>query len=87
MISILPVDLVGYFAACLTTTAFVPQAWLTWRRKRAEGVSLGMYIILVLGITLWLVYGLMLSALPIIIANMITLMLAMFILVMKLVYK
>nr|WP_162062024.1 SemiSWEET transporter [Undibacterium sp. KW1] len=83
----LPVDLVGYIAACLTTTAFVPQAWLTWRRKRAEGVSLCMYIILVLGITLWLVYGLMLSALPIIIANMITLMLAMFILVMKLVYK
>nr|WP_162044706.1 SemiSWEET transporter [Undibacterium sp. YM2] len=83
----LPVDLVGYIAACLTTTAFVPQAWLTWRRKRAEGVSLGMYIILVLGIMLWLVYGLMLSALPIIIANMITLMLAMFILVMKLVYK
>ncbi|BBB68076.1 hypothetical protein UNDYM_3823 [Undibacterium sp. YM2] len=87
MTTILPVDLVGYIAACLTTTAFVPQAWLTWRRKRAEGVSLGMYIILVLGIMLWLVYGLMLSALPIIIANMITLMLAMFILVMKLVYK
>ncbi|MBI3728262.1 MAG: SemiSWEET transporter [Burkholderiales bacterium] len=83
----LPVDLVGYIAACLTTTAFVPQAWLTWRRKRAEGVSLGMYIILVVGIMLWLVYGLMLSALPIIIANMITLMLALFILVMKLVYK
>ncbi len=87
MPSILPVDLVGYIAACLTTTAFVPQAWLTWRRKRAEGVSLGMYIILVVGIVLWLVYGLMLSALPIIIANMITLMLALFILVMKLVYK
>ncbi|MFZ6760909.1 SemiSWEET transporter [Undibacterium sp. Ji50W] len=80
-------DLIGYLAAFLTTTAFVPQAWMTWRRKRAEGVSLGMYIILVTGIMLWLIYGLMLHALPVIIANMITLVLASFILVMKLVYK
>ncbi|MFZ6743598.1 SemiSWEET transporter [Undibacterium sp. JH2W] len=87
MTNFLSADLIGYFAACLTTAAFIPQAWLTWRRKRAEGVSLGMYIILVSGVIMWLIYGLMLSALPIIIANMVTLMLAMFILVMKLVYK
>ncbi|GAC1520669.1 MAG: SemiSWEET transporter [Collimonas sp.] len=80
-------DLIGYLAACMTTSAFVPQAWLTWRRKRAEGVSLGMYVILVGGIAMWLAYGLMLHALPIIIANFITLVLAIFILVMKLVYK
>ncbi|MCU6434534.1 SemiSWEET transporter [Undibacterium sp. Jales W-56] len=80
-------DLIGYLAACMTTSAFIPQAWLTWRRKRAEGVSLGMYVILVGGIAMWLAYGLMLHALPIIIANFITLVLAIFILVMKLVYK
>lgn len=80
-------DLIGYLAAGMTTSAFVPQAWLTWRRKRAEGVSLGMYIILVAGIALWLAYGLLLGALPIIIANLITLLLAVFILVMKLLYK
>ncbi|MCH8622276.1 SemiSWEET transporter [Undibacterium sp. TS12] len=83
----LTVDLIGYLAACLTTTAFIPQAWLTWRRKRAEGVSLVMYIILVTGVLLWLIYGLMLNAAPIIIANLITLVLASFILVMKVVYK
>ncbi|MFZ6845810.1 SemiSWEET transporter [Undibacterium sp. RuTC16W] len=80
-------DLIGYLAACMTTSAFIPQAWLTWRRKRAEGVSLGMYVILVGGIAMWLAYGLMLHALPIIIANFITLVLAIFILVMKLRYK
>ncbi|MFZ6675705.1 SemiSWEET transporter [Undibacterium sp. Rencai35W] len=80
-------DLIGYLAACMTTSAFIPQAWLTWRRKRAEGVSLGMYVILVGGIAMWLAYGLMLHALPIIIANFITLVLAIFILVMKLLYK
>ncbi|MFZ6653630.1 SemiSWEET transporter [Undibacterium sp. TJN19] len=84
---LLSADIVGYFAASMTTAAFVPQAWMTWQRKRAEGVSLGMYLILVVGILLWLIYGLMLHALPVIIANMITLVLASFILVMKLVYK
>lgn len=81
------VDTVGYLAACLTTSAFIPQAWLTWRRKRAEGVSLGMYIILAVGISLWLAYGVILNAWPIIMANFITLILTLFILTMKIVYK
>lgn len=80
-------DLIGYLAAFLTTSAFIPQAWLTWKRKRAEGVSLGMYAIMVSGVLCWLLYGLMLGALPIIIANIITLILALFILTMKLIYK
>lgn len=82
-----PADLVGYFAAIMTTCAFIPQAWMTWKRKHAEGVSLGMYVILVSGIILWLTYGMMLSAWPIIIANITTLILALFILAMKLIYK
>lgn len=80
-------DLIGYLAAICTTGAFIPQAWLTWKKKRAEGVSLGMYLIMTTGVILWLSYGLMLSAWPIIIANIITLGLTIFILVMKLVYK
>ncbi|MES2070994.1 MAG: SemiSWEET transporter [Pseudomonadota bacterium] len=80
-------DLVGYVAACLTTSAFIPQAWLTWKRKRAEGISLGMYLILTGGVMLWLTYGILLDAWPIIIANFVTLLLALFILGMKLVYK
>ena len=80
-------DIVGYIAACMTTSAFIPQAWMTWKRKHAEGVSLGMYVILVSGIILWLAYGVLLHAWPIIIANAITLLLALFILVMKLIYK
>lgn len=77
-------NLVGSLAAVLTTLAFVPQAWLTWKTRRAEGVSLGMYSIFTIGVALWLVYGLMLGAWPVIIANLITLVLAVFILGMKL---
>lgn len=80
-------DIVGYIAACLTTTAFVPQAWMTWKNKHAQGVSLSMYIIMVSGVMLWLSYGVLLNAWPIIIANIVTLLLALFILAMKLIYK
>ncbi len=80
-------DMIGYIAACMTTSAFIPQAWMTWKRKHAEGVSLGMYVILVSGIILWLAYGVLLHAWPIIIANAITLMLALFILTMKIIFK
>ena len=79
-------DAIGYLAAMLTTAAFIPQAWLTWKTKRADGVSLGMYSIFTLGVALWLIYGLVIGAWPIIIANAITLALALFILVMKLRY-
>jgi MtN3 and saliva related transmembrane protein len=80
-------ELIGYLAATLTTAAFIPQVWLTWKTRRAEGVSLGMYGTFTIGIAFWLAYGLQLGALPIIIANTVTLILACFILIMKIRYK
>lgn len=77
-------NLIGALAAILTTVAFIPQAWMTWKSKRAEGVSLGMYSIFTTGVAMWLLYGLLIGAWPVIIANLFTLMLALFILVMKL---
>ena len=80
-------DVIGYMAALMTTIAFVPQALMTWKNKHANGVSLGMYIVFTVGIALWLLYGLCLHVWPVIIANAVTLMLASFILVMKIIYK
>ena len=79
-------DLFGYIAATLTTTAFIPQAWLTWKRKQTEGVSLGMYLIFTTGVGAWMFYGLLLHSGPIILANAFTLALALFILIMKVRY-
>ena len=79
-------DLVGTLAACLTTASFVPQAWLSFKTRDVSGVSLGMYTVFTTGVALWLAYGLLLGAWPIVIANAITLMLALMILTMKLVY-
>jgi MtN3 and saliva related transmembrane protein len=77
-------DAIGYVAATLTTIAFVPQAWKTWKTKSAAGVSLRMYAIFTLGVALWLAYGVMIGAWPVIVANVVTLVLALFILVMRL---
>jgi MtN3 and saliva related transmembrane protein len=75
---------IGYAAASLTTASFVPQAWLTFKTRDVSGVSLGMYSAFTLGIALWLAYGLLIDAWPVVIANIITLLLAASILVMRL---
>jgi MtN3 and saliva related transmembrane protein len=77
------INWLGYCAATLTTASFVPQAWLIFRTRNVSGISLAMYSAFTLGIALWLAYGVMLGAWPIIIANIITLVLASCILVMK----
>lgn len=79
-------DWVGSAAATLTTLSFVPQVWKIWRTRHTLDISLGMYAIFTAGVALWLAYGLLLGAWPIIIANSITLLLAGTVLAMKLRY-
>lgn len=80
-------ELIGYVAASLTTASFVPQAWHTFQTRDVRGISLGMYSVFTAGVACWLVYGLLLGAWPIVIANCITLVLAVGILVMKLRFR
>jgi MtN3 and saliva related transmembrane protein len=77
-------QLVGYVAGGLTTISFVPQAWMSWKTRCTTGLSVGMYAVFALGVTLWLGYGLMIRAWPVIVSNSITLALALFILVLRL---
>ena len=79
------VDALGYAAACLTTFSFVPQAWHTFRTRDVSGISLAMYSVFTLGIAAWLAYGLLIGAWPVVIANVVTLVLAASILAMKIV--
>jgi MtN3 and saliva related transmembrane protein len=76
----------GFVAAVLTTTSFIPQAVMTIRTRDTRGISLGMYIIFVIGLAFWLAYGIYLDSLPMIFANVITLGLAGTILALKLRY-
>ena len=79
-------DIVGSLAAVLTTASFFPQAWHSFKTRDVSGVSLGMYSVFTVGVALWLVYGLLLRAWPIVVANAITLALALAILGMKVVF-
>ena len=81
------VTLIGLLAGTLTTIAFIPQLQQTWRTRSAQDVSLGMLLTFIIGVFLWLVYGLLLGALPIILANHVTLVLTLAILVLKLRYR
>jgi MtN3 and saliva related transmembrane protein len=78
-------DSLGYLAAALTTASFLPQAWLTFRTRNVSGISLAMYSVFTLGVLLWLIYGILLEAWPLIVANLVTLLLASVILAMKIV--
>ena len=79
-------ELIGYCAAFLTTLSFVPQAWLTFRTRDVRGISLGMYSVFTFGVALWLLYGVLMGAWPIVLANAVTLALASVILTMKVRY-
>jgi len=69
-------DLVGSVAGALTTVAFVPQVVKTWRTRSTRDISLAMWLAFTLGVALWIVYGLMAGAWPILIANIVTFLLA-----------
>lgn len=74
---------VGTLAGVLTTIAFIPQVIKTWQTRSARDISLLMFLLFSTGVLLWLIYGILLNAIPIIIANGITLALSASILWMK----
>ena len=77
----------GLLAGTLTTISFIPQVTKTWRSKYTRDISLGMFLIFSAGTFLWLLYGIRIGALPVVIANAITLALALTILFFKIKYK
>ena len=78
------IQLLGLLAGALTTAAFLPQVIKTWKTRSAKDLSLGMFSLFCLGVALWLVYGIIVKDIPVIAANLITLMLASTLLVFKL---
>tara|TARA_Y100000589_G_C27003893_1_gene567929 strand:+ start:307 stop:573 length:267 start_codon:yes stop_codon:yes gene_type:complete len=73
----------GYFAAVLTTLAFLPQLIKTLKTKKAEDVSLITLIMFLIGVLSWIIYGYKISSTPILIANIITFILNFLILIFK----
>ena len=80
-------EIIGLLAAVLTTSAYVPQAYKTWKTKSAGNISLTMYVAMFIGIILWLIYGIHLNSLAMILANSVTAVLTIIIIIFKLKYK
>lgn len=80
-------DFLGYVAGLLTTIAFVPQLAKTWRSRSARDLSWGMLATFSTGVLLWLVYGVLTRAWPVILANGVTFALALALLTLKIRFR
>ncbi|MBO6972301.1 MAG: SemiSWEET transporter [Prochlorococcus marinus CUG1434] len=81
------VEIFGYIAAILTTAAFLPQLIKTLKTKKAEDVSLVTLIMFIVGVLCWIIYGYKISSIPILLANLITLLLNFLILISKIYFS
>lgn len=73
-------EVLGLVAGACTTAAVTPQIWKAWKTKEVEDVSVGMYLVLITGLALWLVYGILENDIPIIATNGTALLLNLFML-------
>lgn len=81
------IEIIGLIAAVLTTSSFVPQVYKTWKTKEVEHLSLSMYLVMLTGIILWLIYGIYIDSISIILANIVTIILVCMIIILKIRYK
>jgi MtN3 and saliva related transmembrane protein len=75
-------EIIGFIAAILTTSSFIPQLVKVWKSKSSKGVSVSMYLVMLSGVILWGVYGYLIGSKSVLIANAITALLQVAILFM-----
>lgn len=83
----LQIEIIGLIAASFTTFAFVPQVFKIWKNSNSSGVSISMYVIMLIGICIWLYYGFLIKSLAVIIANLVSGLLQLFIITFALVNR
>jgi len=81
------VEYIGSLAAICTTLCWVPQAVKIIREKQTQGISLLTQAVFTVGLALWLIYGLFLTNWPLILANAVTLLFSVVILILKVRYR
>lgn len=73
-------EILGLVAGACTTAAVAPQIWKAWKTKEVDDVSVVMYLVLITGLALWLIYGIIKGDIPIIVTNGTALLLNLFML-------
>jgi MtN3 and saliva related transmembrane protein len=74
----------GLLAAAITSAAAIPQVVRTWRTKHARDISIWQPLLLNIGMTLWLFYGIALGDIPLIVANIFSILCYTLLIIMKL---
>lgn len=80
-------DALGLVATAFTSASFVPQVWRTWKSRDVSGISLPTYLLITIGLGLWLLYGILKADLPLIVANGVMIVLTGAITVMKILFE
>ena len=80
------IAVIGLIAGTCTTVSFLPQVMKTIKTKETKDLSLSMYVVLAAGILLWTIYGILIEAFPVILANAVSFVFAAIILILKIKY-
>ncbi|MGB2152988.1 MAG: SemiSWEET family sugar transporter [Flavobacteriaceae bacterium] len=75
------IEIIGYVAAVLTTSSFLPQVIKVWKSKSSEGVSVTMYMVMLTGVILWAIYGFFIGSKSVLLANFVAGILQLMILI------
>tara|TARA_B100000768_G_scaffold88430_1_gene83029 strand:- start:908 stop:1171 length:264 start_codon:yes stop_codon:yes gene_type:complete len=78
------IEIIGLIAAVFTTSSFFPQVIKIWKTKQTKDISTAMYIAMMIGTCFWLTYGILISSFAIIVANIVSGLLVLFVLIFKL---
>lgn len=81
------IEIIGLIAAVLTTAAFLPQVYKTWKTKDVSSLSLPMFSMFFIGVVMWLIYGLLIESPAIILANTITVFSSFLLVYFKIKYR
>lgn len=81
------IEIIGLIAATFTTVAFIPQVMKIWKKRDASGVSVSMYVIMLIGICIWLYFGILIDSVAVVTANIISGILQLFIIIFALTHR
>ena len=84
MFSFQPFEFIGLLAGILTTGAFIPQVLKIWKTQSTKDISVSMYLVMITGVVLWLIYGVYIESFSIIVSNIVAFSLQLTILILKL---
>ena len=82
----IPLEILGLLAGFITNVSYFPQLWRTWRTKKVRDISLPFTIMITIGLTLWLIYGMIHGGLALIVANSTGVMMTGALMIMKIVF-